>query len=415
MTTRTLTRTLFALLASSAIAHAQDVKVNVLGIVWYTQMMDSNLRLNSTAPGGYYGLGGTKGTGTVNPYNENGFSVRRTEIYISGKITDEVSAQVMFDPNQPNPLLFDAYVVYKPTAQFEIKAGQYKPFQTYEATSVAAADLLFIDRAQLARFAGDPRDRGVAVSYLFGDKAFGGKATAGVFNGETGRVNDQNAQKDFIARVDFSLGEVHKFGLYTLQGSTSKADKTGAASQGAAFGTASATNNPPSAADIYANKDKTSNLGAYYYFNSGPWHFDAEAATGVLGRRFDSFLDAAGAAKRQHMDQAYLGYFLTGKYTTGHHTFGLRYDYLNYNQGDKWYTTFNPYTANSTGPLGADYSPKFTEITLGYCYAFKPQSVRAANIKLDYIARSKNFLVPRVGQTGEKGGDSVVLAFQFYL
>jgi len=52
---------------------------------------------------------------------------------------------------------------------------------------------------------------------------------------------------------------------------------------------------------------------------------------------------------------------------------------------------------------------------LGYTYAFKPESVKAANIKVNYILRSKNFLVPRSAptvQTGEQGGDSLVVAFQ---
>jgi len=31
---------------------------------------------------------------------------------------------------------------------------------------------------------------------------------------------------------------------------------------------------------------------------------------------------------------------------------------------------------------------------------------------VNYIHRSKNFLQPGVGQTGEQGGDSVVLALQ---
>jgi len=62
-----------------------------------------------------------------------------------------------------------------------------------------------------------------------------------------------------------------------------------------------------------------------------------------------------------------------------------------------------------------DYTPEFTEITLGYTYAFKPDSVKAANIKVNYVMRSKNFLVPRATptiQTGEQGGDSLVVAFQ---
>lgn len=404
-----------AALALASSVQAQDVKVDALLIAWYTQMSDNNLRLNAATPGAlkYYGLGGTAGTGATNPFNENGFSLRRAEIYLATKINDEVSANIMFDPNQPAPLLFDAFITYKPTKEIEVKVGQFKPLQTFEATSIAAADLLFVDRAQLARFIGDGRDRGIVGSYTFGNpKAFAAKVSVGVFNGETGRVNDQNAQKDFVARVDFNNGTAHKFGVYTLQGATNKKDTTGAAGQGAAFGAASATNGVPATVDIYANKDQTSNMGAYYYFNKGPWHFDAEAATGLLGRRFDAFLDAAGTAKRQHLDQKYLGYFLSGTYTTGHHTFGLRYDFMNYNSGDKWYTSYNPYTSTAAGPTGIDYTPKFTETTFGYTFAFKPESVRAANIKVDYILRSKNFLAPRAGQSGEQGGDSLVVAFQ---
>jgi hypothetical protein len=61
-----------------------------------------------------------------------------------------------------------------------------------------------------------------------------------------------------------------------------------------------------------------------------------------------------------------------------------------------------------------DYTPKYTEMTLGYLYAFKPETFKAANIKVNYIHRSKNLLAPftAVGQTGEQGGDNVVVAFQ---
>ncbi|MBL0312882.1 MAG: hypothetical protein IPP78_09255 [Holophagaceae bacterium] len=107
-----------------------------------------------------------------------------------------------------------------------------------------------------------------------------------------------------------------------------------------------------------------------------------------------------------------MGYWVTGGYTTGNHTFLLRYDTANYNSGDNWYTAFNPYMNNATGSLGADYSPKYTEISAGYLYAFKPEKLKAANIKINYINRSKNFLQPHAGQSGEQGGDTVVVAFQ---
>jgi len=426
--------------AGAASVQAQDVKVNALFIGWYTQMMDNSLRLNSAPTAGtglpqtlsYYALGGTKGTGTTNPYNENGFSVRRAEIYLAGKITDEISGNLLFDPNQTTPLLLDAFITWKPAANFEVKFGQFKPIG-YEGTMVAAADLLFTDRAQVVRYSTDYRDRGVMGTYIFGDKDFGGRFGLGYFNGSTDRQNDNNAQKDVAARLDLNAGTDHKFGAYLQQGSTNKADKSGS-SQSAAFGAISATNLAPTSADIFDNKDKTTTYGLYYAFNNGPWHADAEMATGLIGRRGASFLVKAPAAKvpqtattpevpaepgagRQHLDQKFFGYQVTGAYTTGHHIFRLRCDFMNYNQGDKWYTTFNPYTESAPGTPRADhgdYTPKYQEFTAGYTYAFVPALIRKANIKLDYIFRSKNFLAPRTGQTGEQGGDSLVAAFQVW-
>lgn len=407
-----------ALLATAA--QAQDIKVNALFISWYTQLMDNNLRLNG-APGGalsYYSLGGTKGAVSTgaNPYNENGFSIRRSEIYLAAKITDEISGNLMLDPNQPTPLLYDAYLTWKPAAFLEVKAGQFKPIG-YEASLVGAADLLFTDRAQVSRFSSDYRDRGVMATFLFGDKHFGGRVGAGYFNGSSDRLNDNNAQKDVALRVDLNQGSDHKFGFYLQRGSTNKADKSAPSSQAAAFGAPSATNQVPSNAEIFDNKDKTSTYGAYYAFHRGAWHAETEVATGFLGRRNAAFLAAAGAAGRQHLDQKFLGYQVTGAYTAGHHIFRLRLDSMNYNQGDKWYTTYNPYTQSAPGTPradGADYSPKYTELTAGYTYALKPEMIRKANIKLDYIFRSKNFLAPRAGQVGEQGGDSVVAAFQVW-
>ena len=49
-------------------------------------------------------------------------------------------------------------------------------------------------------------------------------------------------------------------------------------------------------------------------------------------------------------------------------------------------------------------------MTLGYTYAWNPKAVKAANLKLNYIARSKNFLKPFTGQTGEQGGNTLVAA-----
>ncbi len=407
--------TALSALALATVAQAQDVKVDALLIGWFVQNMDGSARNNvaPAAPLTYYGLGGT---GTPSPFSNGGFSIRRSEIYAGVKITDQVSANVMFDPNQAAPNLYDAFITLKPTAEFEVKVGQFKPLQTFEACNIAAPDLIFVDRAQLSRRIGDGRDRGITAGYLFGDKAFGGKVIVGAFNG-TDRSNDGNAQKDFVARVDFNLGTMHRFGLYTLQGETDLAYNNRTPLTARTFAGAA-----PTAADVLANRDKTSNLGAYYYYDNGPWHFDVEAAKGLLGRRFASLVTgAAVAAQRQHLDQAYLGYFMTGSYKTGNHIFAARWDFMNYNQGDKWYTAWNPYKETAAGvPIAGapDYTPKFHEFTLGYTYAFKPESVRAANIKVNYINRSHNYLAPNTTlgytETGEKGSDSVVVAFQVW-
>jgi len=42
-----------------------------------------------------------------------------------------------------------------------------------------------------------------------------------------GKASDNNAQKDAVARLDFTVASAHKFGIYTLQGSTDQVDKGG--------------------------------------------------------------------------------------------------------------------------------------------------------------------------------------------
>lgn len=385
-----------ALIAALPASAQVDVKVNGLVIAWYSQMLSNNLRLNTPNP--YYAFGGaTRGS---NPFQENGFSIRRTELYLSSKITDDISANVMFDPKDDAPILQDAFATWKPCAGAEVKVGQFKAPQTFEAASVSSPDLLFVDRAQFARRFADYRDRGITAAYTFGPKEKSLKVTLGAFNG-TNRSNDGNAQKDIIARVDAVIGD-HKFGAYTLQGVTDKADKGGTQTQ--LWGANGAT-----AADIYAEKDATTSLGAFYFANLGAWHVDAEVVTGKLGRRYPTFLET-GAPKREYLDQKYLAYWATVGYTFAQkHQVNLRHDVIDLNKGTDFYGPVNPY-ATAT----ADKTPWFSETTLGYTYFVDPASPRKANVKLNLIRRSKNVLLPAAGQTGERGGDSLVAAFQIY-
>jgi len=403
---------------------AQEVKVNALVDLWYNQVIGRNLRVDkqvssnvgdasATTPA-YYNLNSA--------FTENGFTIRRAEIYLSGKVIDDLAFNVVFDPNlttsTTNPtIVHDAFLTYNLTKDLYLRAGQFKPLQTYEATLQSANDLLFYDRSQLARVFGDKRDRGIVASYGWGDtSALYGRVNVGFFNGSTdrdgGKAVDANAQKDYATRIDFGYGKFQKFGFYGKVGSTDTADKNGLVASTFTY----AGTKAPTAAQILENKDKTTDFGVYYNFENEHWVANAEAITGLLGRRFASVGGTSGsAALRQHLDQKFFGFVLTGAYRVGRHTFGLRYDYLNYNQGDKFYGPYNPYTQNTTSgaSLGADYTPKYTEVVAGWTYALHPAKWKLANLKVNYIHRSDNFLRPsQTGQTGEQGGDNVVVALQ---
>lgn len=411
-----LTYPAFALAAAASL-QAQDVKLTGLIQVWATQMLDGNLRTNGNASTGsaYYNL--------RSEFKENTFSIRRSEIKFSGKVTDDVEFEVMVDPSiatiATNPsILQDAALVYKTPLGVEVKVGQFKNLQTLEGLT-SSGELLLAERGQMTRMFGDKRDRGAAASFAFGDKAFGGKATLGVFNGMndavSGKGNDTNAQKDFVARLEFNLGSAQKFGAYTLQGATDLTDRSGAALTARTFSGPGA----PTAAQVLDHKDKTTHLGAFYAYQDATWTVSAEVMTGLLGRRYASLINGgATASLRQHLDQTFLGTMVTGAYTTGHHTFLLRYDILDLNSGRDWTTAYNPYTESAPGVArlvnGApvDYTPTYTELTAGWTYAFKPGRVKAANLKVNVIHRSKNFLAPMGTQTGEQGGDSLLAAFQ---
>ena len=429
-----------ALLVAALPAAAQDATPKVSGLMqfWYTQMTSDNLRYDGVAA-----TNGNKYYDLSSNYTENGFVLRRAEIHVSGAIpnVDGLTYEFNIDPSINttaanatnsnatwNPtILQDAYLNYKLENGFEFRAGQTKTLQTMEGY-MGASGLIFAERSQLGRRFGDKRDRGVTAGWNFGDQDFGGKATVGIFNGMSdlaaGKVNDNNAQKDFAGRLEFNVGKIQKFGFYTLQGATDQKDNGTLAAKTFAGGAAA-----PTAADVLDNKDKTTNMGAFYAFDNGTWHFDAEAITGKWGRRMASVTNnaAPGAAGREALDQKFLSYYATAAWTfAGNNTLALRYDFLNANQGDDWYTAYNPYTQsapNTTRLVNGspvDYTPKYHEITFGYTYAFNPKVVKAANFKLNYIARSKNFLAPNTNvnnailglQHGEQGGDTIIAAFQ---
>jgi hypothetical protein len=432
--------TLALLAAGAATLSAQDVKVNVLTEFWATEMMDNSLRLNgaekATASAYYDGMSTAR-------FNENTFAVKRAEVYLNYKISDEWSAMVMFDPNNStatvsNNVMQDFVITWNPGYGFQLRAGQFKMPTTYEATIVAAKDIYFFDRNQLNRVFGDKRDRGIAASYAYGrPDAFQGKVNFAISNGttddgSTGKNNDSNAQKDYTFRFEGGWGAAHRFGFYYRTGETNLKDSTmvtGMTNTGTATAPvltlpAAWTAAGVTAQQIKDNKDKTTLEGVYYAFDNDTWHADFEYATGLLGRRFPTLFASTGTwalnattgvssftatpMGREYLDQKFEGYALTGVYKMGHHQITARYDMLNYNSGDNWYTAANPYKPTTGATAGSDFSPKYTETTVGYNYVFIPTKYSLGKLKVDYIMRSKNFLTPLAGQTGAKGGDSLV-------
>ena len=375
-----------------ALAQTQTPRITGLAQIWYTQMTDNNLRHNTTY----------KHFPLLDAFKENGLYFKRVDIKLTGSLGD-LDYEVMIDPTLNNNVLQDATIKYKLPYNIEVRLGQFKPFQTFE-TLTSSSEIIFAERAMMVREFGDPRDRGVALSVGFGGpETFHGRFHVGVFNG-AGKSNETNAQNDIAARLEMYYGKPHAFGAYALQGSTNLADK-GALVPLTFPGSG---NEYPQPQSILDNKDKINNFGAYYRFQNDKFHAAVEVITGVLGRRRASLGTASGPAGREHLDQSYLGYVGTIAYTFGKHTLAARYDTLDYNAGSDWYGA-NPYLNNSS-----DFTPKYDEITLGYTYSLMPERFKSANIKVNYIMRSKNFLFPDVsrGQVGAQGGDTLVVAFQ---
>lgn len=385
-------------------------KISGLVQFWYHQNGNSNLRYNSTSvmPNKYYAL--------PSYATESGFVLRRAEVKLAGEILKNVTWEIMIDPSintsSTNPtILQDMALKYTFGNGFEIKAGQYKTLQTWEGMS-SSADLVMTERSMIGRVLGDTRDRGITFMMPFGDpKEVGFKLSGGVFNGMSnaiaGKGNDVNPRKDFVLRGELNVGANHTAGLYFLTGSTDQTDRGALAAKTFAGGV-----NAPTAMQVLSERDKTTNMGGFYVYKNARWLGAIELASGKLGRRFGS-VGTAGAAAREHLNQKYLAYALTGGATFGAHALSARYDVFNYNSGDDWYTLYNPYTHSAVGvSRNADYSPEFREFSLGYTFALDMKKFKSSNIKLQYVNRSKNFLMPRSTQTGEQGGDSLLVAWQ---
>lgn len=423
--------TLIAAASTLPLLSAEDATPSVHGLLqlWYNQTLGRDLRIDSLATTNghaYYDLSSN--------FTENTLVIRRAQVQVSGETPGApgLSYLAMLDlaihPTSANAansnaaynpsILQDVYLAYAFAGAFDFRVGQFKNLQTYEGLA-SPAELLFAERSQLGRRFADKRDRGLALGWTFGDPDFRAKASLGVFNGTNdlaaGKANDSNAQKDWAARLQIEAG-AHTFGAYGLRGGTDQKD--GSTLVPKVFPGPLA---PPSRT-ILQQGDRTTNLGAFWVFDDHAWHADAEAITGLWGRRFPSVGAQAGPSGRESLDQRFLSWYLSLAHTWGRHTFALRYDVLDANHGSTWTTAYDPYRESAPGVLrlanGApmDLTPKYVEFTTGYAYSLtSPENrawFRASNLKLNYICRSHNFLAPGIGEAGAQGGDSLLAALQ---
>ncbi|HET8902285.1 MAG TPA: porin, partial [Holophagaceae bacterium] len=125
-----------ALLLAALPAAAQDATPKISGLlqVWYTQMLNDNLRQDAASK-----TNGNKYYDLPSQFAENTFTIRRAEIKISGEIQKGLTWEVMFDPSistsATNPsIIQDAVLKYTTDFGLEFKLGQFRPLQTYEAS-----------------------------------------------------------------------------------------------------------------------------------------------------------------------------------------------------------------------------------------------------------------------------------------
>lgn len=383
-------RSTLILLGLLAPLGAQDVKVGGLITLWYHQALDSELRT--------WDLAGSRLLETGTPYaphhsglRENGWVLRRSELYFSGRLSPTLSWNVAMDPNFGGNIVSDAAVMWTPAEGVSLRIGQFKPPQGFEGSVVPATQLFFYDRSMVARQFSDRWDRGAALTLARPWKGWQARLTLGVFNG-SGRAGDQNAQKDGTFRFEVEHPWGFRAALFGLKG------RTDARADGVVYPLPGS--GTPSAAEVRAAGDATSTFGGYVVAERSDWHLSLEALGGRLGRRFPT-LGAAPVvpALRQHLDQRFSGWVATAVWRRHKDAWALRWDRMDYNAGRDAY-----------GPVPGPV-PVFTELVAGWSRALATEGAwRSVCFKLDAIRRTGPLLWAR--DAAPRTGNSLVAVLQ---
>lgn len=183
---------------------------------------------------------------TVNQNAPDAFTLRRVNLFFSGKISPELSYSVMINPAKTPALptvdvamvdgaplatvsrsgdtkiLQDAVMTAQLGGGWKASAGQFRPPLSAEALTPAAR----LPLAKRALFLegngfGFYRDLGLQVS---GPVLPGLTATAGVFNGHGANQTESNHSKDLAGRLDYSPLSNLRLGASYLRGTRGAAE-----------------------------------------------------------------------------------------------------------------------------------------------------------------------------------------------
>lgn len=388
------------IVAGPAGARAEVLKVSGLIQIWAT-VNGADIRRNAgeTPPNRYYNL--------RPEFAQDGFTVRRTELRVSIRPLPKLELTVMADPSiSTGSIVQDAVVLLRPMARLLLQVGQFKTQQTHEGL-LSSVDLMSAERGQAARAFGDTRDRGVVASWSFGDGTrVSGATSAAVFNG-SGRREDLNPTKDVVVRFELRRGTRHLAGAYGLLGSTDVAD--GTTRVPLSFGGVRA----PSPERVLARADRTTNMGAFYVFDSGRWLGSVEGIGGRWGRRAPSLGSAPAPARREHLRQRFIGVTLTAAVRVRRFTLAVRHDVLDANAGDDSYGDRHLYGDPVTARDRNGYAPPcYSETTIGGVLPLTSGTRPSLRARVNYIHRSSSVVRRRTGQSRPLGGDSLVGSLQ---